>query len=179
MGSLARKVKLSEGAKPGIPNLEIYKIDTESAQMTILVSIEELLSWKALKQFALYICRSIRRSYICVLSGLKLSTKKNIWIGIWRITNTSSKVSYWIFPLQDLKDSFFVSKWVLSLRRWDCCISIELVDKCLLHWMYVLILIKSTVVKLESLIWQTFQWIQTSLEYCLPKIGLDIHQVRQ
>ena len=94
MGSLARKVKLSEGAKPGIPNLEIYKIDTESAQMTILVSIEELLSRKALKQFALYICRSIRRSYICVLSGLKLSTKKNIWIGIWRITNTSSKVSY-------------------------------------------------------------------------------------
>ena len=55
MGSLARKVKLSEGAKPGIPNLEIYKIDTESAQMTILVSIEELLSRKALKQFALYI----------------------------------------------------------------------------------------------------------------------------
>ena len=54
MGSLARKVKLSEGAKPGIPNLEIYKIDTESAQMTILVSIEELLSRKALKQFALY-----------------------------------------------------------------------------------------------------------------------------
>ena len=94
MGSLARKVKLSEGAKPGIPNLEIYKIDTESAQMTILVSIEELLSRKALKQFALYICRSIRRSYICVLSGLKLSTKKNIWIGIWRITNTSLKVSY-------------------------------------------------------------------------------------
>ena len=55
MGSLARKVELSEGAKPGIPSLEIYKIDTESAQMTILVSIEELLSRKALKQFAFYI----------------------------------------------------------------------------------------------------------------------------
>ena len=37
MGSLTRKVELSEGAKPGIPSLEIYKIDTESAQMTILV----------------------------------------------------------------------------------------------------------------------------------------------
>eukprot|EP00093_Oithona_nana_P014311 14311.XXX_1102105_1132754_1 [CDS] Oithona nana genome sequencing. len=42
MGSLARKVKLSEGAKPGIPNLEIYKIDTESAQMTILEHPAEL-----------------------------------------------------------------------------------------------------------------------------------------
>ena len=37
MGTLTRQVKLSEGAKPGIPNLEIYKIDTESVQMTILV----------------------------------------------------------------------------------------------------------------------------------------------
>ena len=39
MGTLTRQVKLSEGAKPGIPNLEIYKIDTESVQMTILVNV--------------------------------------------------------------------------------------------------------------------------------------------
>ena len=39
MGSLSREVKLSEGAKPGIPTLEIYKIATESVEMTIRVKL--------------------------------------------------------------------------------------------------------------------------------------------
>ena len=44
MGSVTRTVKLSEGAKPGIPRLKIHRIDTESAQMTILVRITCLLN---------------------------------------------------------------------------------------------------------------------------------------
>ena len=38
MGTLTRRVTLSEGAKPGIPTLEYYRINTETVQMTILVS---------------------------------------------------------------------------------------------------------------------------------------------
>ena len=37
MGRISRLVKLSEGAKAGIPLMEINKINTESAIMTILV----------------------------------------------------------------------------------------------------------------------------------------------
>ena len=39
MGRISRLVKLSEGAKAGIPLMEINKINTESAIMTILVRI--------------------------------------------------------------------------------------------------------------------------------------------
>ena len=50
MGSLTRKVELSEGAKPGIPSLEIYKIDTESAQMTILVRHSKIAILKEIER---------------------------------------------------------------------------------------------------------------------------------
>lgn len=36
MGTLRKVVTLSEGAKPGIPTIEIYKIDHSSAEMTIM-----------------------------------------------------------------------------------------------------------------------------------------------
>ena len=41
MGSLTRHVRLSEGAKPGIPSLEIYKINTETVEMTLMVSSQK------------------------------------------------------------------------------------------------------------------------------------------
>ena len=37
MGKLTRQVKLSEGAKAGIPLMEIHKINTEGVIMTVLV----------------------------------------------------------------------------------------------------------------------------------------------
>ena len=39
MGTLTRQVRLSEGAKPGIPTLSNTNIETESVQMKILVRI--------------------------------------------------------------------------------------------------------------------------------------------
>jgi hypothetical protein len=39
MGTLTRQVRLSEGAKPGIPTLSYTKVETESVQMKILVRI--------------------------------------------------------------------------------------------------------------------------------------------
>ena len=44
MGSLTRHVKLSEGAKPGIPTLNFTKVNTESVQMKILVRKRKLFS---------------------------------------------------------------------------------------------------------------------------------------
>ena len=43
MGTLSRQVKLSEGAKPGIPTLNFTKVNTESVQMKILVRKRKLL----------------------------------------------------------------------------------------------------------------------------------------
>ena len=46
MGKLTRQVRLSEGAKAGIPSMEIYKINTESTIMTILVLFYYTLLFK-------------------------------------------------------------------------------------------------------------------------------------
>ena len=59
MGTLTRQVKLSEGAKPGIPNLEIYKIDTESVQMTILVNVFFIYITKLMRFVRPDVCHTV------------------------------------------------------------------------------------------------------------------------
>jgi hypothetical protein len=86
MGELTRKVQLSEGAKPGIPIMEISRIDRDTAEMIILVSTWSFATIFTKRNINKYIhatsldppFRNIRQSYIFTLLALKLSTKKSI-----------------------------------------------------------------------------------------------------
>ena len=62
MGSIERLVTLREGAKPGIPKLEVQKIEQNSVHFTILVSeillvdpIELVMEFSALLNVQKYI----------------------------------------------------------------------------------------------------------------------------
>lgn len=101
MGELTRKVQLSEGAKPGIPIMEISRIDRDTAEMIILVSTWSFATIFTKRNINKYIhatsldppFRNIRQSYIFTLLALKLSTKKSIWFGRKPLTYILIKVS--------------------------------------------------------------------------------------
>ena len=60
MGKLTRQVKLSEGAKAGIPLMEIHKINTEGVIMTVLVILISYIFFIFLKVLHnVHICHTV------------------------------------------------------------------------------------------------------------------------